>query len=261
MQLKSVVWIIVGLICAAGASWGDIIDPLHGCIIGTSCFDNGTVTPTTTNPLPNFTFTISPGPQTGDFLVELLVPDNLDTTPALLSFSISGTSGGATDTSPIGPFSSTLKGHWTSGGLGAFLGLTLGSGSPLNDISAWLPSTQGSNCGSLQNAICDPAATGYEVYQLDLGNNELQGASNPTKPVLTLSGSGLPAASLLAGFLGNGSTFGTSSSFISTANSGAIFEAGKASVPEPNSVWLLGALLLIGFVSRSMWLSRKTSER
>jgi len=241
------------LLSAVGLpSYAQILDPLHGCIIGTSCFDNGAVTPTTSNPLPAFTFTISPGPSTGDLLVDILVPDNEDPTPSALNFTINGTLGGATDTTNVSG-SSTLKGHWTSGNLQDFLGLTLGSGAPSNPLSAWLSYTQGMHCGPSQNAACDAGATGYQVYQIDLGNNMLQSPSNPVKPVLTLSGSPLPLASVLAGFLGNGSTYKKSTSFISTAPSGGIFEAGGgtgtigSSVPEPNSIILLSTALLGAF--------------
>src|SRR5579863_5252526 len=103
---------------AAVASFGQTIDPLHGCFIGTSCFDNGTVTPTTTNPLPAFTFTVSPGPNTGDFLVDILVPDN-DTGAATANFTIGATKAGPNNTSTIAPVTAVFKGDWTSGGLGA----------------------------------------------------------------------------------------------------------------------------------------------
>ncbi len=195
-------------------------------------FDNGTVTPTTVNPLPTFTFTVSPGPQTGGFLVDILIPNNV-LNAASLSFSISGTMAGATDSSSIGPDAATLKGDWTSGGLDTFLGLTLSNGSPKNDITAWLPYTQANG---------DSGATGYEVYQVDLGTNELQKPGTGTAPVLTLSGSNLPIASLLTGFLEKGTT----GDYISDANSGAIFEAdGPVGPTCPGhvnpSVWHRGA--------------------
>jgi hypothetical protein len=237
---------MAALFVAVGACWGQttIDDPLHGCIIGTSCTDNGTVTPTTTNPLPNFTFTISPGPNTGDFLVDILVPNDVPGA-GTESYSISATNAGPINTSTIAATGATLKGNWTTGGLGAFLGLTLGGGSPNNNITAWLPYVQSHG---------DPGATGFYVYQVDLGNNQLQGPANPTVPVLTLSGSSLPLASLLAGFLGNGTTFGNSTEFISTANSGAIFEADgpPAGAPEPSSVLLLGT-----FVAGALVLKKK----
>lgn len=245
MSGKAKILTVIAML-GAGACWGQIDDPLHGCIIGTTCYDNGTVTPTTTNPMPTFTFTISPGPQIGDFLVDILIPDNEDPTPGSLSFSISGTEGGVLNTSSIGPFSSTLMGDWTSGGLGDFLGLTLANGSPKNNITAWLPYVQGNNCGASGTGVCDPGATGFEVYQINLGTNKLQGPSDPSKPILTLSGSSLPLASLLAGFLGNP----TSGTWISTANSGAIFEGGSSgttdgTVPEPTSILLFGTVALM----------------
>ena len=98
------------------------------------------------------------------------------------------------------------------------------------------------------------------MYQVDLGNNLLQGPSNPVKPILSLSGSSLPLASVLAGFLGSGPTFGTSANFISTANSGAIFEAGAPPappVPEPSSIILLGSVTL----GIATLVKRKTQSR
>jgi hypothetical protein len=143
-----------------------------------------------------------------------------------------------------------LKGDWTSGDLDTFLNLTLANGSPKDPLSNWLSYTQGSNCGAAEDTPCDAGATGYEVYQVDLGDNELQDPSNPTEPVLTLSGSVLPTASVVAGYLGDGSTFGTSTDFISTAPSGGIFEADapptEISTPEPASLFLLGSGLVLG---------------
>lgn len=247
------------LLGLAPSAFPDTIDPLHGCIIGTSCTDNGTVTPTNTNPLPTFTFTVSPvsSPNNpGDLLVEILVPNDA-AGAATKSYSISGTNAGLTDTSTIPATAAIWKGEWTSGGLDTFLGLTLGGGSPSNNITAWLPYTQANG---------DASATGYDVYQVDLGANRLQGAGTPTAPDFTLSGSSLPIASLLTGFLGSGSTFASSSDFISTANSGAIFQAdappgggggGGGTVPEPSSVILFGsASLLIATAFRKKFSSR-----
>src|SRR6516162_9084130 len=52
---------------------------LHGYCAGGGagqCVDNGTNSPTSINPLSNFGFTISPGPQTGDLTIDVLVPNN-----------------------------------------------------------------------------------------------------------------------------------------------------------------------------------------
>jgi hypothetical protein len=228
----------------------DIDDPLHGCIIGdANCYDNGTVTPTSQNPLPNFTFTISPGPNTGNLLVDFLVPDDAKNV-ASLSFFISASSGGSNDNSNISPVAASLQGHWTSGELWSFLGLSgLANGAPKNNIQAWLPYTQGNNCGAGNNQACDPGATGYQVYQVDLGTNLLQSPSDPTKPVLTVSGSDLPIASLLVGFLSQTGEHGTT--YISTANSGAVFvenapgplNTQSSPVPEPSSIVLFASML------------------
>src|SRR5690349_7247522 len=85
---------------ASSSGWAQtLIDPLHGFCNGTapSCVDNGTNTPLGSTST-NFGFSISPGPQTGDLLIELLVPNN-DVHPA--SFSITGTQGGTANTLPI----------------------------------------------------------------------------------------------------------------------------------------------------------------
>lgn len=239
----------VVFVIAGGSCWAQIIDPLHGCIIGTNCADNGTVTPTSINSLPTFTFTVSPPNSTnnpGDLLVEILVPNDVSGA-GLENYTIGATLAGSADTSTIAPITASLVGNWTSGDLHTFLGLTLSNGSPKNNITAWLPYV---------NANGDSAATGFDVYQVDLGDTNLQGPGTPTAPVMTLGGtSSLPIASLLVGFLGSGTTFGTSSDFVSTANSGAIFEAdappngggggGGGSVPEPFSVTLLATVCLV----------------
>jgi PEP-CTERM motif len=206
-----------------------ILDPLHGCFIGTSCSEsniNGTnVTPTTTNPVPTFTFTDSPGPITGDLLIEILIPDN---TPgaASLAFAIGGTQAGPTDTSTIAPVSSSLKGHWSTGTLEGFLGL---NAQPTNPLSSFLTATQ----------FVDSSAGGYYVFQVDLGTNELQKTNNPTVPIFSLSGNPVPAGSVLTAYESNGS------SYIATASSGGLFEQSgppASAVPEPSSILLLAAV-------------------
>jgi hypothetical protein len=219
------------LLVVAGKA--DIIqDPLHGCFIGTGCSEstiNGTnVTPTTTNPLPAFTFTDSPGPATGDLLIEILIPNDIPGAASLL-LAIGGTQAGPTDSSTIAPVSSNLKGQWTTGDLSSFLGL---SASPTNPLSAFLTATQ----------FVDPAAGSYYVYQVDLGTNELQKTNNPTIPVFNLSGSPLPAGSVLTAFLNGGS------SYIATASSGGLFEEtsppSSGTIAEPSSLVQLGSVAL-----------------
>jgi hypothetical protein len=194
-------------------------DPLLGYFPGSA--DNGTNTPTTENPITNFGFTVSPGPQTGDFLLKVLVPNNEDANPPALSFHVTGTSTGiATLVSPTA---------WTSGTLAGYLGITA---SPNNPIGAYLPSTQ----------ALDPGATGFFVYEADLGTTTLQDASMPNvSPLLNITES-VPLASYLVGFLNTGTA--ANPNFIATANSGAIFETKPPPViPEPSTI--IGATIAV----------------
>ena len=225
---------VAGVACF-GQAIDDVPDPLHGCFIGTNCADNGTVTPTNSNPLPTFTFTASAGPLTGDFLVDILVPDNA-TGAASDSFTISATKAGASNTGTIAATAATIENggaDWTSGALTTVLGLSI-SGGDDNKITAFLPYTK---------AHGDAGANGYYVYQVDLGNNTLQKPGSGVEPVLTLGGSSLPIGSLLTGYLYD--TKKNDGEYISTANSGALYEAdGPSVVPEPSSIILTGTMSL-----------------
>jgi hypothetical protein len=215
--------------------WADEMDPLHGYCSGAGqCIDNGTNTPTTNNPPTDFGFTISPGPNSGDLLIDILVPNDEQNQP---SYSITGTFSG----------SATLFGttDWITGDLAAFLGILA---APADPIGAFLPSTQ----------ALDSTATGFSVYQLDAGTQTLQGPSNPgVWPLLNL-GSPLPTGSYIVGFL-NAGTDG----WIATANSGAIFEDGNTpggeagTVPEPSSLVLFGSAAL----GVTFWLRRRACRR
>jgi hypothetical protein len=158
-------------------------------------------------------------------LLDFLVPNN-EAKPA--SFAVTGTSSGTATL-----FSATA---WTSGQLDAYLGI---SASPTNPIGAFLPSTQ----------ALDPGATGFFVFQANLGTVTLQSPSNPNvSPLLNVSPN-LPLASYIVGFLDVGGNLNA------TANSGAIFErTGPSTVPEPTSFILLGSLLCV--VGRGMYKQR-----
>lgn len=212
-------------------------DTLHGfCYSPTpACTDNMTNTPTATDP-PNFGFSGSGKSVTGDYLIDLLIPNNVLNANSL-SFLISGTQGGTTNTTALGPIAATLFSTtaWTSGELDAYLGI---SASPADKIDAFLPSTQ----------ALDAGATGFFVYQADLGQNQLlKQADELSGPLLTLNNS-LPVASYIVAFLNSGTTapdWGTN------ANSAAIFVTGTPSVPEPSYALLLGAgIVVIGFARK-----------
>jgi len=196
-------------------------DPLHGQCNGSgggACIDNGTNTPLGNS--TSFSFSISPGPQTGDLVLEVLVPNN-QSAPSPLQI---------TKTSPTPAVTLTATQHagtWTSGDLGTFLGISPGP-SPNNPIGAYLPTTQG----------LDPGATGFNVFTADFGVQTI--ADNPpaTQTPLFNVIAGLPVGSYIVGFCGSGCTNPT----VATANSGALLvDTPPVRVPEPSSVLLLGA--------------------
>jgi hypothetical protein len=222
---------MTALLLLAGATLpasADVLDPLHGYCGGAGqCADNGTNSPTSINPPVNFGFTISPGPATGNLLIDILVPGNLQTPGA--SYGITGTFSGTATL-----FSAT---DWTSGNLDTFLGI---SASPTNPIGAYLPSTQ----------ALDPGALGFSVYQLNAGTRTLQDASNPNvNPLLNLTSS-LPIGSYIVAFLNEGTT--AAPDWLATANSGAIFEtSGPPKVPLPGALPLFATGLVgLGLLGR-----------
>lgn len=207
-----------------------------------ACIDNGTNTPTATNP-PNFGFADSSGPATGNFVVDILIPNNEDPTPSLLSFGVTGTQGGATNSSALSGTASLFgTTAWTTGQLDSYLGI---SASPANPIGAYLPSTQSG----------DPSATGFFVYQVDLGTNKLWDIPHETNgPLLSIS-SGLAPWSYVVAFLNTGILPNCLPSWIATANSAALFETAPPGtvhhVPEPSALMVFAASLLgLGWMLR-----------
>ncbi len=243
---------------SVGVAFGDTIsDPLHGFCWGATpvCSDNGTNTPTSTNP-PNFGFWISPGPQTGNYLIDILIPNNEDASPSSLSFGITGDAGTLNGDSAISTTASLFSATpWTTGDLAGPSGeYLLFSASPTNAIGAFLPSTQ----------ALDAGATGFFVYQASLGSLQLANAAGSAGPEMNLS-QGLPTGSYIVGFLQESNTSTTCSTRhgvtrcttstthtnVATANSGALFETGTP-VPEPASIALFGTglLTLAGFIRK-----------
>lgn len=200
-------------------------DTLHGyCGTGptTTCLDNNTNSPTSTNP-PVFTFVGSGGGVSGDLVLDFLIPNNV-TQPTSV-----GVTGTASGTATL--FSSTA---WTSGQLDSYLGI---SASPTNPIGAF-----GAGSG-----------TGYYVYQVDLGQETLAGTSSPFSGISETTTDSLPVDTYIVAFLDT-ATVGTPADWSATANSGAILETGTPTTPtpEPSSLALLGtgALGLAGIVRR-----------
>ena len=221
-----------------GPAFGQIVDdPLHGfCWGSSSCTDNGNNTPVSANP-PQFGFSISPGPQTGDFLVVFLVPSEL-TLPSSILFN--GTHGGTANLSLISATATQVGTVWASGNLDAFLGL---AASPNNPIGAYI------------------GASGFKVYEADLGQTKLWDNPNGTNGPL-MSNGGLPLGTYIVGFL---ETFDDKTGLpvtIATADSGAILETGNpppngclngatnfpictfSNAPEPSSMLIFGGGLL-----------------
>jgi hypothetical protein len=227
--MRNVLLIAAALaIFSASAVYGDT---LHGFCYSPSpvCSDDGTNTPTSAD-LPDFGFSGSGQSVTGDYLIELLIPNNVLDADSL-SFSVSGTEG-ATN---LGPFVAGLfsTAAFTSGSLDTYLGL---SASPADGLSNFLTATQ----------ALDPGATGFFVYQADLGTQTLLKQSDELDgPLLTLNNA-LPTGSFIDAFVNGGSPESTN------ANSGAIFETGTSTVPEPSYTLLLAAgIVLFGLVRRA----------
>jgi len=190
-----------------------------------TCTDNGSITPTSTNP-PTFGFTKSPDTGSATFYLEVLIPDNVigaDTQ----SFSITGTNTGN------GSVLSSLFGSsaWSSGQLDAYLGI---SAQPTNPIGAYLPLTQ----------AYQPSATGYFVYEFNFGAVNF-GSNNPTFVTSFI----VPIGSIVTAFsktvVCNGNN--CSDSWTATANSSSLLITNGTpppSLPEPATLSLLGAGLI-----------------
>jgi hypothetical protein len=200
---------------------------LHGfCATANPCTDNGTNTPTNVNP-PIFGFSAGGHSATGDTLIDILIPNNL-AQPG--SFTISGSLLGA-NTFTAALFSPT---SWTTGNLATYLGI---SASPTNPIGAYLPTTQ----------TFQPSATGFWVYQADIGTVTLPSNSGASDSSLLMLNQSLGLGSYATAFIHDGRIWDA------TANSGAILEDGPPGVPEP-ATW---AMMIVGFGAAGVAMRRR----
>ena len=181
----------------------------------TGCFTIGSNVVTTTNPLTVFDFAESSGPSlSGDLLLDILVPNNEDSSPSSMSFTITGTPNGTAHLANTNPWTST------SVSLESYLG---GQASNVtNSLTSFLQGTQ----------LLDSGAIGFYVYQVDLGTY----TTGHTLDIATA----LPVASYVLAFLNTGTT--SSPNWEGTSN--PIFEA--VGTPEPTgSLLVAGGLVLI----------------
>jgi hypothetical protein len=193
-------------------------DPLHGSCAG--CVDNGNNTPLVSQP---FSFSVSPGPQTGTFLLEVLEPS----ASPITNFTLTGTS---TNTGAINTIGTLLPGVFNSGDLADFVGLPGGSGntSPANPIGGFL------------------GASSYSVFQVNLGTQTLT-KNGPTCQDNVVSGcnpflniTDLPLNSYIVGFLEQ------SGGNIATALSGALLVPGPVvGAGLPGLIAACGGLLAL----------------
>lgn len=217
--LLPVLSVLVLALAFGGAAWADTA--LHGVCNGTggsTCTDIGFT------PLGNSTtygFTISSGPDNGDLVIDILLPNNY-TLPAS-GFAI-------TPTVSATLVSST---QWTSGKLATYLATVdpadagfLGA-TPSNPFANYIGTT----------TTLDPGATGFYVFQANLGVVTIpgQGSGSTGNLSFPLTGLGNDLGAFILGFC----TSGCPSAVDATANSGALLVT-----PEPGSLTMLFAGLL-----------------
>jgi hypothetical protein len=237
VALTALVALSAAAFIGAPTARADVIlpDPLHGFCNGPapSCVDDGNNTPLGSSST-SWGFTISPGPQTGDLTIALLLPNNYaDPASFTLTGSHFGPSNNMAVNTTINRFSTTA---WTSGQLDTYLGFTA---DPTNPIGAYLPTTQ----------ILDPGSTGFFVYTVDLGNDDIRKNGDGANGAVfdDIAGFFNDIGGYIVGFCGAGCNLKKGTTEVATANSGALLLNGNTpppKVPEPLSLTLLATGLL-----------------
>ena len=143
----------------AGAAQAANPPTLHGfCSTAVPCTDNGANTPTAVNP-PLFGFSAGGHAETGDVRIDILVPEDGGAAPS--SYTISGVFLGASTytASLVSPT------PWTTGQLDSYLGILA---APTNPIGGFLDASE---------TALEPSATGFYVFQADIGVRTLPAKS------------------------------------------------------------------------------------
>jgi PEP-CTERM motif len=227
MGLSSPAWATLHGFCGASAATS-------------TCTDNGTITPTSQNPLLEFGFTRSPDSNSGltspTFELVALVPDTAAGAGSQ-TLTYTGTGTGVTTATTL-----SLVGDFTSGTLDAFLGLTkVSGGGPANPIS-------GFEAGETNQGL---PSTGFDVYDANFGSVAF-GSPDPTfAPSGGFNGALIQGTEIYA--LIEGPATGQRQD--ATALSSTIIVA-TTSVPEP-ATWAMMALGFAGLGYAGFRRSRK----